>query len=156
VWTGGVAFPIQTTSCRKSRLGQKQYYRSINSWLPCEIDRILEIGRAHSLQGSKIVTNDGELATRLRRLRHQGMSLSDFQRHNLDPTEFETNAEVGYGVNATRLRPKRTTFFLSVDAGNGLPVSERLAREVLSLPMHAYLDEAAQQRICDAVCAAVA
>jgi dTDP-4-amino-4,6-dideoxygalactose transaminase len=98
-----------------------------------------------------IVTNDGELATRLRRLRHQGMSLTDFQRHNLDPTEFETYAEVDYGVNATRLRPKRTTFFLSVDAGNGVPVSERLAREVLSLPMHAYLDEAAQRRICDAV-----
>ncbi|MDQ4060287.1 MAG: DegT/DnrJ/EryC1/StrS aminotransferase family protein [Pseudomonadota bacterium] len=36
-------------------------------------------------------------------------------------------------------------------AGNGLPVSERAAREVLSLPMHPYLDEAAQDRIIDAV-----
>jgi len=33
----------------------------------------------------------------------------------------------------------------------GLPVSERLAGEVLSLPMHAYLDEAMQDRIIDAV-----
>ena len=33
----------------------------------------------------------------------------------------------------------------------GLPVSERLADEVLSLPMHAYLDEAVQDRIVDAV-----
>jgi UDP-2-acetamido-2-deoxy-ribo-hexuluronate aminotransferase len=41
-------------------------------------------------------------------------------------------------------------------AGNGVPVSERLAREVLSLPMHAYLDEAAQKRICDALRAALA
>ena len=32
-------------------------------------------------------------------------------------------------------------------AGNGLPVTDRLADEVLSLPMHAYLDEATQDRI---------
>jgi dTDP-4-amino-4,6-dideoxygalactose transaminase len=40
-------------------------------------------------------------------------------------------------------------------AGNGLPVSERLAGEVLSLPMHAYLTEAVQDRICAAVRRAV-
>jgi dTDP-4-amino-4,6-dideoxygalactose transaminase len=34
-------------------------------------------------------------------------------------------------------------------AGNGLPVSERLAREVLSLPMHPYLDEATQDHIVE-------
>src|SRR5260370_15803392 len=32
-------------------------------------------------------------------------------------------------------------------AGNGLPVSERLAGEGLSLPMHPYLDEGVQDRI---------
>jgi dTDP-4-amino-4,6-dideoxygalactose transaminase len=32
-------------------------------------------------------------------------------------------------------------------AGNGLPVAERLAHEVLSLPMHPYLDAATQDRI---------
>jgi dTDP-4-amino-4,6-dideoxygalactose transaminase len=36
-------------------------------------------------------------------------------------------------------------------AGNGLPVSERLANEVLSLPMHPYLDEATQDRVVAAV-----
>lgn len=36
-------------------------------------------------------------------------------------------------------------------AGNGLPVSERLAREVVSLPMHPYLDHATQDRIVSAV-----
>jgi UDP-2-acetamido-2-deoxy-ribo-hexuluronate aminotransferase len=36
-------------------------------------------------------------------------------------------------------------------AGQSYPVSEKLAREVLSLPMHADLDEAAQQRIVNAV-----
>ena len=36
-------------------------------------------------------------------------------------------------------------------AGNGLPVSEKLSQEVISLPMHAYLDEAAQDRIVQVV-----
>jgi len=40
-------------------------------------------------------------------------------------------------------------------AGNGLPVSDRLAGEVLSLPMHAYLDEATQDRIVAALRRAV-
>ncbi len=33
----------------------------------------------------------------------------------------------------------------------GLPVTERLSRDVISLPMHAYLDEPTQQRVIDAV-----
>jgi dTDP-4-amino-4,6-dideoxygalactose transaminase len=33
----------------------------------------------------------------------------------------------------------------------GLPVSDRLAAEVLSLPMHPYLDESTQDRIIAAV-----
>jgi dTDP-4-amino-4,6-dideoxygalactose transaminase len=41
-------------------------------------------------------------------------------------------------------------------AGNGLPVSEKLAVEVISLPMHPYLDEAAQDRIIASVRAALA
>jgi len=36
-------------------------------------------------------------------------------------------------------------------AEGGVPVSEQLAEEVISLPMHAYLDEATQDRIVDAV-----
>jgi dTDP-4-amino-4,6-dideoxygalactose transaminase len=39
--------------------------------------------------------------------------------------------------------------------GNGLPVSDRIAREVISLPMHPYLDEATQDRIIGAVRAAL-
>jgi UDP-2-acetamido-2-deoxy-ribo-hexuluronate aminotransferase len=38
---------------------------------------------------------------------------------------------------------------------NGLPVSEALSRDVISLPMHAYLDEPTQARIIEAVRAAV-
>jgi UDP-2-acetamido-2-deoxy-ribo-hexuluronate aminotransferase len=40
-------------------------------------------------------------------------------------------------------------------AEGGLPVSERLATEVISLPMHAYLDEPVQDRIIAAVCRAL-
>jgi dTDP-4-amino-4,6-dideoxygalactose transaminase len=41
-------------------------------------------------------------------------------------------------------------------AGNGLPVTDRLAEEVLSLPMHGYLDEATQDRVIAAVRSALA
>jgi dTDP-4-amino-4,6-dideoxygalactose transaminase len=41
-------------------------------------------------------------------------------------------------------------------AGNGLPVSERLAAEVFSLPMHPYLDHATQDRIVAATRRALA
>jgi dTDP-4-amino-4,6-dideoxygalactose transaminase len=41
-------------------------------------------------------------------------------------------------------------------AGNGLPVSDRLAHEVLALPMHPYLDEQTQGRIVEALRAALA
>ncbi|AWM87486.1 DegT/DnrJ/EryC1/StrS aminotransferase family protein [Microvirga sp. 17 mud 1-3] len=41
-------------------------------------------------------------------------------------------------------------------AGNGLPVSERLAQEVVSLPMHPYLTPAVQDRIIAAVKTALA
>jgi len=38
----------------------------------------------------------------------------------------------------------------------GLPVSERLAEEVISLPMHAYLEEPVQDRVVAAVRQALA
>ncbi|MBV9863532.1 MAG: DegT/DnrJ/EryC1/StrS family aminotransferase [Alphaproteobacteria bacterium] len=40
-------------------------------------------------------------------------------------------------------------------AGNGLPVSDRLPAQVLSLPMHPYLDEPTQDRIVEALRAAL-
>ncbi|WP_416355799.1 DegT/DnrJ/EryC1/StrS family aminotransferase [Aureimonas phyllosphaerae] len=39
--------------------------------------------------------------------------------------------------------------------GNGLPVTDQLCTEVVSLPMHAYLDEATQDRIVEAARAAL-
>ena len=40
-------------------------------------------------------------------------------------------------------------------ADDGLPVSERLSDDVISLPMHAYLDEATQDRVIAAVRGAI-
>jgi len=40
-------------------------------------------------------------------------------------------------------------------ADGGLGVSEALSNDVISLPMHAYLDEAAQDRVIEAVRGAV-
>ena len=50
---------------------------------------------------------------------------------------------------------RQEAFRQSPVAGNGLPATDRLAEEVLSLPMHAYLDEPTQDRIIDAVRRAV-
>ena len=52
-------------------------------------------------EGGMIVTDDGDLAARLRRQRHQGMSLSDFERHGASPTMFESYPEVGYNFRIT-------------------------------------------------------
>ena len=41
-------------------------------------------------------------------------------------------------------------------ADGGVPVSEQLSKEVISLPMHAYLEPPAQDRIIDAVRRALA
>ena len=46
---------------------------------------------------------------------------------------------------------QQTAYQNCLIAGNGLPVTERIAAEVISLPMHAYLDEGDQQRIIEAV-----
>jgi perosamine synthetase len=55
-------------------------------------------------EGGMIVTNDTALAARLRRLRHQGMSLSDFERHEAVPTTFESYPEIGYNFRMTDIQ----------------------------------------------------
>ena len=55
-------------------------------------------------EGGMIVTNDCALAERLRRLRHQGMSLSDYTRHGGPPTQFETYPEIGYNHRITDIQ----------------------------------------------------
>ena len=66
-------------------------------------------------EGGMIVTDNGELADRLRRLRHQGMSLSDFARHTMSPAVFESYPEIGYNYRIT-----------DIQAGIGLAQLDRL------------------------------
>ncbi len=48
-------------------------------------------------EGGMVTTTDGELAARLRRLRHHGMTVSDLERHNAKGRyQRESYAEVGY------------------------------------------------------------
>lgn len=111
--------------------------------LPCDIDAIAALARAHGLlvvddaacafasrnlgrpvgslaevtvfslharkvvstaEGGMIVTDDAALARRLRMLRAQGMSASDFARHGARPTEFESYPQVGYNFRITDIQ----------------------------------------------------
>lgn len=64
------------------------------------------------------------------------------------------------GVPTTVYYPKplhqQTAYKHFPVAGNGLPISERVAQEVVALPMHPYLDEATQDYIIEAVREALA
>ena len=55
-------------------------------------------------EGGMITTDDDALAKRLRQLRHQGMSLSDYDRHGGPPTRFESYPEVGYNHRITDIQ----------------------------------------------------
>jgi dTDP-4-amino-4,6-dideoxygalactose transaminase len=55
----------------------------------------------------------------------------------------------------TRSMHQQTAYRAFPVADGGLPVSERLSNDVISLPMHAYLDEATQERIIKVVRGAV-
>jgi perosamine synthetase len=55
-------------------------------------------------EGGMITTDDAELAERLRRLRQQGMSLSDYARHAGPPTRFESYPEIGYNHRITDIQ----------------------------------------------------
>ncbi|HET9393809.1 MAG TPA: DegT/DnrJ/EryC1/StrS family aminotransferase [Candidatus Rubrimentiphilum sp.] len=55
-------------------------------------------------EGGVITTDDDELAERLRRLAHQGMSLSAYARHTAPPTVFENYPEIGYNFRITDIQ----------------------------------------------------
>lgn len=55
-------------------------------------------------EGGLIMVEDGDFAARLRRLRHQGMSLSDHQRHGMPPTAFESYPEIGFNFRITDIQ----------------------------------------------------
>jgi dTDP-4-amino-4,6-dideoxygalactose transaminase len=65
----------------------------------------------------------------------------------LAPVKTRRPTEVHYA----RALHQQTAYRDCPIAGNGLPVCEALVRQVISLPMHAYLAPGVQDRIVDAV-----
>jgi perosamine synthetase len=55
-------------------------------------------------EGGMIVTNDQNLADQLRLLRHQGMDLNDFQRHQADRPMVESYPIIGYNTRLTDIQ----------------------------------------------------
>lgn len=91
-------------------------------------------------EGGIILTNDAELAARLRRLRHQGMSLSDFERHGASPTAFESYPEIGYNHRITDLQAAIGLCQLDRLAGM-LAARRRVAeRYIEALSAHPHLE----------------
>jgi perosamine synthetase len=89
---------IQDAACS---FGSRYRGRMVGGLAPISIFSLHARKVVTTGEGGMIVTNDSALAKRLRLLRHQGMSLSDFDRHAGEPTTFETYPEVGYNFRIT-------------------------------------------------------
>lgn len=76
----------------------------------------------------------------------------------IDRDQFQATLKA-QGIPTVIYYPKsmhqQTAYRVFPVADGGLPVSEQLSSDVISLPMHAYLDEPTQARIIEAVRAAV-
>jgi perosamine synthetase len=92
---------IQDAACS---LGGRFHDRPVGAWAPITIFSLHARKVVTTGEGGMIVTNDDGLADRLRRLRHQGMSLTDYQRHGTSPTTFETYPEIGYNFRMTDIQ----------------------------------------------------
>jgi dTDP-4-amino-4,6-dideoxygalactose transaminase len=55
-------------------------------------------------EGGIITTDDSELASKLRRFRHHGMSVSDVERHSSEKVLVETYNEIGYNYRMTDIQ----------------------------------------------------
>lgn len=55
-------------------------------------------------EGGMITTDDPELAAKLRRLRHHGMSVSDLERHSAERVVIERYPEIGYNYRMTDMQ----------------------------------------------------
>jgi perosamine synthetase len=92
---------IQDSACS---FGSRFRGRMVGGFAPITVFSLHARKVVTTGEGGMIVTNDEALARRLRMLRHQGMSLTDFQRHSGDPTAFETYPEVGYNFRITDIQ----------------------------------------------------
>ena len=92
---------IQDAACS---VGSRFRGRAVGSFARASIFSLHARKLVTTGEGGMILTDDAELAAGLRRQRHQGMSLSDFERHGASPTTFETYPEVGYNFRITDIQ----------------------------------------------------
>jgi perosamine synthetase len=92
---------IQDAACA---IGSRTHGRPVGSKAPVTVFSLHARKVVTTGEGGMIVTNDAALAQRLRRLRHQGMSLTDFERHGSSPTNFESYPEIGYNFRITDIQ----------------------------------------------------
>ncbi len=55
-------------------------------------------------EGGMITTDDADMAAKLRRFRHHGMSVSDMERHQADRVIIEQYPEIGYNYRMTDIQ----------------------------------------------------
>jgi len=84
--------------------GSRNRGRPVGSLCPLSVFSLHARKVVTTAEGGMIVTDDAELAARLRRLRHQGMSASDFERHGRAPTAYESYPEIGYNFRITDIQ----------------------------------------------------
>src|SRR5262249_42023188 len=92
---------VQDAACA---VGSRFRDRPIGSIAPITIFSLHARKVVTTGEGGMILTNDAALAARLRMLRHQGMSLTDFERHSAGATTFESYPEVGYNFRITDIQ----------------------------------------------------
>lgn len=85
-------------------IGSSNRGRPVGSLCPISVFSLHARKLVTTGEGGMIVTDDGALAERLRHLRHQGMSLSDYQRHGMSPTTYESYPEVGFNFRITDIQ----------------------------------------------------
>jgi len=94
-------FVIQDAACSMGSLFRE---RPVGSFSPVTIFSLHARKLVTTGEGGMILTQDPDFAARLRILRHQGMSLSDFARHGAKPTTFESYPEIGYNFRITDIQ----------------------------------------------------
>jgi perosamine synthetase len=92
---------LQDAACS---FGSRNRDRPIGSFAEVTIFSLHARKVISTAEGGMIVTNDEAFAERLRRLRHQGMSLSDHARHGAAPTVFESYPEIGYNFRISDMQ----------------------------------------------------
>jgi len=55
-------------------------------------------------EGGMVTTNDPDIAARIKRFRHHGMSISDMERHNTNKVIIETYPDIGYNYRMTDIQ----------------------------------------------------